>query len=174
MIASLLFVFTAAAEISTSCGLNLFLNLQPKFTRNCYMTTTELLKIPDNLASTSPQTFYKLCLESCQETIKTASSLISTPSCASSTFDDDGKINGSIVSNFLQLAPAACLRTSDGNGFCLQSQLPVLLPILETITDSLSVVRILFGKRNEVCNDCVKRELDATKGIDLIYLDEKV
>ena len=158
-------------KVSLSCGLDLLL-LNSSLSESCDLSLNSFSKTED-LVLISSQKYFQLCTSNCRETLETLSVGLGNKNCAGEELA--ANLNSTLLKTYVDLATSIlCIKTKDGNGYCLKQQLPSLLPVIESIKGVWSALSILFRNRNVLCTDCMKSELETMKPLPLTGINPQI
>jgi hypothetical protein len=114
-----------------------------------------------------------LCSSECRNATRRIEQDLKSAECRDIMFDSS--TSGKELGTYLGIGTSAsCIRTADDQGYCLHSQGPDFIPVVErarAVTDA--VFQILMNS-TIACTDCFEKELQAAQESDLSDLDMEI
>jgi hypothetical protein len=115
----------------------------------------------------------ELCSTQCRNATRIIEQDLKSAECRDQMFDST--TSGKELGTYVAIGTTAgCIRTADDQGYCLHSQSPALVPVLERARSTTDAVLQILMNSTIACTDCFEKELQAAQATDLSDLDVDV
>ena len=161
-----LFAAAAVAQISSTCQ-TLIQDELKKVDCGNFNSISNTTDIKGLIAQVKSD-LSKICSETCNNGLQSVIATIKGNAECAQQQVGQGVTLGSALDSYGSVRKAICVKTADGQAYCLEKQLVILEPILNSADPQNPQASVALALQNKdlICTDCVQKQLQELKELE--------